>query len=272
MINGSNIPTHILDMLIQWGSKQSGDAPLTETQNTELASDDQINRLHWRSWYAVTDDMSIEPHEALIRGLAFAEKEFNWCGGSVSAVIWTFRSFARKDPERADALAEWLLQYSDNPWVPFGSYRGSARSLKEIRIQNEVWQARREAVRQDEQKRQENAEARRQERALHGRRHVRSSAARSADRKHLIEDCQNASAQERLAQLVVDTEHPVTWFPNEWADVPDEELVKLPAGLIHGLRNRLADRQRGPWKQLLKRITEMSDPNSVRDLFPGDPW
>ena len=49
-------------------------------------------------------------------------------------MLWVYCAFERKFGDAANALADWMLAQSSNPWAPFGRYRGSAGSITEFRI------------------------------------------------------------------------------------------------------------------------------------------
>jgi hypothetical protein len=137
----SEIPTVVVDDLQRLGLE-----PLVadaDTVKARLFPFDWINRLHWNEWNRVTGIMERDPSVYLARGLVRAEKMLGWSGGSVAASIWVFRMVQRRFPQEADALAEWMLANSDNPWVPFGTNRGDARSLAELEQHLEAKNARR---------------------------------------------------------------------------------------------------------------------------------
>ena len=103
-----------------------------------------MDRLHWNDWEPILEPLNAAGHEALGKGLVVAEETHHWCCGSVAAAIWVYRAFEQKFPEAADALADWMLAHSSNPWVPFGRDRGSARSIVECRSLLETWRERKQ--------------------------------------------------------------------------------------------------------------------------------
>ncbi len=88
---------------------------------------DHINRLHWREWDLVTQALPNDDLVALVKGLTLAELHHRWSGGSVSSVIWTFREVQRRGPELSEALADWILSRTRNPYVPFGTHNHGDR-------------------------------------------------------------------------------------------------------------------------------------------------
>jgi len=271
MTGERTIPRRLVELLVELGHGPGVDPSSScEAVLTELAPHDYINRLHWRSWDAATDGLSVDDHEALVRGLAMAEKGLRWCGGSVSAVIWTYRSFERKAQQRSDALADWILEYSDNPYEPFGYNRGTARSLDAVRRQNEAHEARREAHKERELRQQKEAAIRRRDRAAAADEHTRAQEALSAERAELITRLRTGPLTERLKHIICDATHPLSWYPDEWAELTDSQLSELPADMVSSLKTRLSDRKRGPWRRLYKRLIGMPAARPAQHTFSGD--
>jgi len=271
MTNVQAISPRVLELLVELGRASVDEiTSVSDKLLSELAPHDHINRLHWNSWDAVTEGLGSDDHEMLVRGLAVAEKGLRWCGGSVSAVIWTYRSFETKAPERANALADWMLKYSDNPYVPFGYSRGSACSLDEVRRQNEARRERSEAHKKREKQQQEQAAIRRCKRADHAAEHVRIQQARSVERENVLGELGDAPLVSRLKRIASDLQHPPSWYPDDWAELTDEEISNLPNALINHLKARLADRKRGPWRRLYRRLAAVPVCSSLQNALSGD--
>jgi hypothetical protein len=271
MTDKDRIPNLVLDLLLDLGRDESENSPFDAGDCLiTLAPYDHINRLHGDTWDAVTEGVSIEDLVALVRGLAIAEKQLRWCGGSVSAVIWTFRRLEWRDKARADQLADWILQYSENPYEPYGSDRGSARSVAEVNRQREARLARNEAHTAREKRQKEQAAIRRCDRAVAAEEHSRSQAIHSSERSELLEDLGKADLPAKLRHLVSDTEHPLSWYPKAWAELTDSEVSQLPVVLVDGLKARLADRKRGPWRQLYKQLIGIPKSPLPHSTFSGD--
>jgi hypothetical protein len=134
------IPTEAVQTLMRLGMTNPG--PERDRLLANVTAWEFVNRLHWNDWEPILEPLKAAGHEALGKGLVVAEETHHWCGGSVAAAIWVYRAFERKFPEAADALADWMLVHSSNPWVPFGRDRGSARSIVECRSLLETWRER----------------------------------------------------------------------------------------------------------------------------------
>ena len=148
------IPESTLSKLIEIGASLEWDDPTLVPRLNEIKNEDYTNRLHWREWNTVTAKLSIDEIVSLIKGLVAAEEKLRWTGGSVSAVIWVFRELERRDHILAAEVAEWILNHSSNPWVPFGSSNFGAKSLEELRRQKAAWEERNSATAASETKRQ----------------------------------------------------------------------------------------------------------------------
>lgn len=91
-------------------------------------------RQHGDFWYSLTDSLSDAEHESLIRAITVAERDYPaFGGGSVSGVIFAFIRLQHRTQSSLDALADWILAHTDNPYVPFGTRNLGARSLVEYR-------------------------------------------------------------------------------------------------------------------------------------------
>jgi hypothetical protein len=84
-------------------------------------------------WRSAADSLSDFELEALIRAITIAERDFpSFGGGSVSGVIWTFRHLEQRKSCGLNDLADWILAHTSNPYAPFGTSNGGARSLVEL--------------------------------------------------------------------------------------------------------------------------------------------
>ena len=220
---------------------------------------DAVNRQHWDVWYAVVDPMDQKAHAAVARGLVIAEEHLRWSGGSVAAAIWVFRSFQRKYPGAADELAEWMLQHSSNPWVPYGTNRGGARSLTELHAQKAHDAARRVIAAEDTRLREDLAQARREAaRSLEEFRQSESKA-ESAARNQLLVELAALPLRDRLLHLAADQSHPLHYYPADLAAGPLETLD--PAGLwaLEQVKAKAALIPRGPWRQWSNALEQSPD-------------
>jgi hypothetical protein len=119
-------------------------------------------------WYPVADSLSDSELEALIRALTIAERDFrSFGGGSVSGVIWTFRRLEQRMPCMLDTLANWILAHTSNPYLPFGTDNGGARSLVELDEYHKRVSEERKQRQKAEEDRHTAAAARKAQKATH---------------------------------------------------------------------------------------------------------
>jgi hypothetical protein len=222
---------------------------------------DAVNRQHWDVWFAVVDPMDQTAHATVARGLVIAEEQLHWSGGSVAAAIWVFRSFQRKYPGAADELAEWMLQHSSNPWVPYGTNRGSARSLTELHAHKEQDATRRVIAAEDTRLREDLAQARREAARRLEELRQSESKARSATRNQLLEELAALPLRERLLHLASDQSHPLLYYPADLAAGPLDTLDPAGRWALDQVKAKAALITRGPWRQwLLSAVGPTSPP------------
>ena len=117
------VTQHIINRLIELGGELSLDDEIVTNKYNDLRREDSINRLYWRDWDEVTRDLNTENLAALIKALTMCERCFGWQGSSVSSVIWTFRELRRRDTVQSEEIAKWVLERTNNEYVPFGTIR-----------------------------------------------------------------------------------------------------------------------------------------------------
>jgi hypothetical protein len=208
----------------------------------------------WDPWNAVAGGLVEVELRNLARGLVVAELELNWQGGSVAGVIWVYQRFASRFPDRAKELADWLLAKSKNPYAPYGSRRGGARSDVEFR----AYQAKK--ARRFEESQREEEEARQQKRIrsairkrLAQERQV-LKAAHNLSRMEIIRQLQELPPKERLEHLAWDDSHLLSFFPDTFAYEDKETFEQLDAGTRKRLLDKMAARRTGAWKRLYARL------------------
>jgi len=103
-------------------------------------------------WYRIFDALPREDVIFLIKSLTFIERFKPFIAGSVSPVIWLFSRLA--DFDAKTDLIEWILENTDNCYLPFGKPNHGAKSLAEFqRITRDI-EARVQAQRDAESARQ----------------------------------------------------------------------------------------------------------------------
>lgn len=112
----------------------------------------------WKKWGRVIEGWDPARVADLIKGLTYFEKFYGRGFGSVPPVANVFRIYAAMvDVKLRDDLAEWVLANTVNEYSPYGSNNHGARSLAELREQEEARFARKRSTAVSEQARFEYA-------------------------------------------------------------------------------------------------------------------
>jgi len=251
----NEIPSAAVKELIALGNLADGSSARRDELLTWLLPFERINRLGWKPWEAVADALSEVDLKNLVRGLTVADSEHQWCGGSVAGVIWTYRRYESRFPERAEELADWVLARSDNPHVPFGRMRSGSRSVVEYRAYlSENARRREESTHKQEDARQHKRIRAAVRKRLDQERRV-LQAANSRVRAEIIAALQELPAKERLEHVAWDDFHSLEFFPASFAKVDSQTLKQLDSGTQKRLMDKMAARRKGVWKKLYEQFT-----------------
>lgn len=128
------LPEELIASLIEIGKTESFDALGDVISGNGQTRNGQFIRQRSAFWQEIGDALSDEDLAALIKTLTIAERDVQSCrAGSVSPVIWLFRQLAEKTGSDQLLLAEWILEKSENPYLPWGHHNQGANSLAEYR-------------------------------------------------------------------------------------------------------------------------------------------
>jgi hypothetical protein len=222
------IPSKVLGEVITLGRAteiDEADQPILD----RLASFDWVNRLGIQGWESDLVGLNECELECLIRALVILEERSNWVGGSVSGAIWAFVHLRGKDSQRAETVAEWCMKNSTNPYIPFGSFRGGARSLTgfdDFQENKANRQARGKAV---ELADQERKQLRDWLRIREHRRRLHVQKAEVEARERYLSEFSTLEPLHRLVILSMDEVHPPDFYPPEFFPT-DEALVARLTG------------------------------------------
>lgn len=212
----------------------------------------QFMRQPFQEWYEIARRFSRDDVIALIRALTVAERDLpSFCCGSVSPVISLYRSLLDATDDDFGELRDWILAHTRNPYLPFGSMRYRPSSLSEYHRQTAEHEACRRAREKAEQEAlavRRTARQKQWDQQQKTRIHVRQS------RAALIESLRSLPPIERLAHIVADMAHQVSFYPAEWSALDSDTVQSLPPQLRSAAIQRLAGRRSGPWKKLRKQL------------------
>lgn len=249
------IPPTVVTDLIRLGGGGEIDVALERELASRLGPFDWVDRLTWQSWDMVTAQLPQDELASLARGLVRAEKIKRWGGGSVAGTIWVFRTFQRRFPHEADDLAEWMLAHSDNPWAPFGSDRGSARSIDQFRADQKANSERKQRTASSEAARAELKAIKETVRERVAVYRMRVQRATSEARTELVRELESLPATSLLEHLAWDDQHPLGFYPASLVADTDDAWTKVEAETRDALLTRAAAIPRGEWRQWWKHRT-----------------
>lgn len=203
-------------------------------------------------WKEIAQEISIPELINLNKGLTRAEYFHNWAGGSAAAVIWTFRVVGSRCPELADGLADWILQRTKNPYLPYGSDNLGATSFQEYLTIKRAKDTNYLQHLKREQKSQELSAVRRVEEQ---RQRAKAAEIRNTEyRQQFLKELSQKPLEGQLWQLAKDAEYPVTFYPTCLAGSSQVEIFALNIELRQALREKLKIKCRGPWAKFKRRL------------------
>ena len=272
---------YALDDLRDWPLDRPTQEVLIRLGNTNLTSPDLVevlNSLRTFYWFFMAgfpdrrfpclDALSPNEGAALIRGLAIAEEHgyTKYGGSSVSLVSNAFYHFEKFGSRAWAPLADWLIVHTTNPCIPF-NFRRTRHQWEKCRDiceqPEETWkcvcatECRRleeKAVRQlaAQQRESTDQEAKRLRKIRIAERRLRQHEVRAA----VIAKLQGLSPIERLEYIVSDTEHPVKYFPADYAILDPSICEAMSPSLRRDLIDRLSDRNEGVWFELRQQLKD----------------
>src|SRR6266550_1979754 len=194
----NDIPPAVVNNLIALGRLDDSPSAKRDQILAWVKPFEEVNRLGWDRWNEVADTLSEAELRNLARGLTIAELELRWCGGSVASVIWVYRRYESRFPEKADALADWVLARSENEYVPFGRMRAGARSVAEFKSYLYAKARRHEESEQEQEDERPHKRIRAAVRKRLDQERRVLQAAYSQSRAELLAQLQELQAKERL--------------------------------------------------------------------------
>lgn len=264
-MSDSSIPEGLIGDLSDLG-RQGGTADAAREQRLKQSS--AINRLHWSAWNKACENLPDDDLALLAKGLVIAEERFRWSGGSVAGAIWVYRIYERRQRENAHLLAEWMLRESTNPWVPFGSNRGDARSLAEYHKLQDARAKRRSDAAQATLHREEAAKQRRAARLEAGEQRQHESREGSAERSRHLEALQSLPLKERLMVIASDAAHPLHYYEPSLITPLPEVLGRDGGAALEVILQKASTLKRGPWRRWLKSVSLKTNSGSVTNHAP----
>jgi hypothetical protein len=207
-----------------------------------------------QNWDGVVERLALSELILLTQMLTVLEREFQWSGGSVSIVISLMQNLRSREPRIAALLADWVVQRTNNPYLPFGR-QGWIISRPQVNLRA----ARDEAARYSAET-CERWEAQRLAR-LEGERQAKALATEAEEAKALYITGAQAAGQrtsvDLLRYVALDRNHHIEFFPKAWARVSRDDLLQRDPGVRAALAERLGRMRSVTWRRLCKRLKEL---------------
>ena len=209
---------------------------------------------------------------AVVRAVVHVEAaRLTQSGGSASAIKSAYRTMEDSDRVGAMELAAWIVEHSDNDYIPFpmckirNAFEGikrTAGSWPECREALDRWCAdewgRQRRVAEEMANQKPEAERRRQ---IHSAVATRLNAeqaeiqhARASAREKLLAELRILPVRERLEHIAWDDTRSLSCYPADLAVCTAEDLNQLDPVTKERLVTKLRERKKGPWHKLVEEL------------------
>lgn len=209
---------------------------------------------------------------AIVRAVTRAEAErLTQSGGSASAIKNAYRTMEDCDRVAAMELAAWIVEHSNNNYIPF-PMRKIRHAFEDIKRTAGSWAECREALDRwcaGEWGRQRRVAEEMANQAPEGerRRHIRCAVAarlnaeqaeiqhaRASAREKLFAQLRGLPVLERLEHLAWDDTRSLHFYPADFAVCAAEHLQQLDPVTRERLVAKLRERKKGSWHKLAKQL------------------
>jgi len=260
-----------LEKLIALGQCVDGDARIGELlgalkENAYVANTHPFQDFEWLR------DIPWADACAVVRAVVHLEAaRLTKSGGSASAIKSAYRTSEDSDRVGAMELAAWIVDHSDNDYIPFPmckirhAFEGikrTAGSWAECREALDCWCAnewgRQRRVAEEMANQKPEGERRRQ---IHSAVAARLNAeqagiqhARASAREKLLSDLRGLSVRERVEHIAWDDTRSLSCYPADLADCTAADLKQLDPVTKERFIAKLRERKKGPWHKLAKEL------------------
>lgn len=197
-----SIPQHIVQALVELGAPDGAPDEHALLDVLDPYARTAHNHNPNGEWRRLASSMEPDELQCLIRGVIRAEENGKWYGGSVSIVIPLYRAYQDKRQPNEEELTNWVMRTSSNCYAPTGRNRGGARSLAELREQNEREWVRKESAAVEEKRRAEEGDLKKKAAAERHVHRMEDQSVAVAERNAEVERLLSLSVEERLSFLM----------------------------------------------------------------------
>jgi hypothetical protein len=256
-----------LEKLITLGQGAEGDVRIGELLGT-LKANAYVASIHPFQDFEWLRDIPWADACAVVRAVVHLEAaRLTKSGGSASAIKSAYRTMEDSDRVGAMELAAWIVDHSDNDYIPFplrkirnafAGIKRTAGSWAECRESLDRWCAdewgRQRRVAEEMANQKPEAEHRRQ---IHSAVAARLNAeqaeiqhARASAREKLLAELRALPIRERLEHIAWDDTRSLSCYPADLADCNAEDLKQLDPVTKERFTAKLRERKKGPWQKL----------------------
>lgn len=260
-----------LERLIVLGQCADGDARAGELLGA-LKANDYVASIHPFQDFEWLQDIPWADACAVVRAVVHLESaRLTKSGGSASAIKGAFRTMEDSDRVAAMELAAWIVDHSDNDYIPFPmckirhAFEGikrAAGSWSECREALDSWCAdewgRQRRVAEEMANQKPEGERRRQ---IHSAVAARLNAeqaeiqhARASAREKLLAELRSLPVRERLEHIAWDDTRSLSCYPADLAVCTAEDVKQLDPVTRERLVAKLRERKKGPWHKLAEQL------------------
>jgi hypothetical protein len=266
-MNSSRPDQRTLQGLLALGECSVGEARIGELLST-LKGNTYVATIHPFQDFEWLREIPWADACAVVRAVVHLEAaRLTKSGGSASAIKNAFRTMEDCDRIAAMELAAWIVDHSDNDYIPFPmrkirqAFEGikrTASSWSECRETLDRWCAdewgRQRRVTEEMANQEPEGERRRQ---IHNAVATRLNAeqaeiqhARASARKKLLTELRGLPVRERLEHIAWDDTRSLSCYPADLAVCTADDLKRLDRVTRDRLVTKLRERKKGPWRKL----------------------
>jgi hypothetical protein len=260
-----------LEKLIALGQCADGDARISELLGA-LKANAYVARIHpFQDFEWLRDIPWADACAVVLAVVRLEAARLTKSGGSASAIKNAYRTMEDSDRVAAMELAAWIVDQSDNDYIPFPmrkirhAFEGikrTAGSWSECREALDRWCAdewgRQRRVAEEMANQKPEGEHRRQiQNAVAARLNAEQAEiqhARASARKKLLVELRGLPIRERLEHMAWDDTRSLSCYPADFAVCTAEDLKQLDPVTRERLVAKLRERKKGPWHKLAKRL------------------
>lgn len=259
----------------------------------EIKSELNGQELHYyETFHRLADKYDFESLKCLIKGLTIVENIVRH-GGSVSPIIALYKKLIEKaglfylttgdkqgiyfliqslekspNNDIAD-LTHWILEKSDNIYLPFGISTLSSRTIPEIKIEVENWLERQKEIAQREKQGKIDKELRDELRKQQADKNIENHKNKTDSEREYRDSIKNLSKLELLKNIFNDKIRPVYYYYNELNNISnlDSESKDLLMLVIQKFKNNETGQFRKLKTKLIYLIENKAHAGNIVD-FP----